>query len=225
MQLTLSSQLAQFTNVFQLQLFPLLTTALGPISDRATLFLAVCTMVPIRPLLPQGRWPGRPSKDRLAIARAFLAKSVYGFAHTRQLLDTLKTDACLRQLCGWNRPEQMPHESTFSRAFAEFADTQLATAAHEALIRATQSNRLIGHIARDGSAIEARERFPKTNSKGRRMAKAAKSKKPRKKHNFAKKTAISRAIPKTRLEKQSKRCSPVFPAYATLAASAATTAI
>lgn len=179
MQLTLSEQLSQFSNVLQQQRFPLLTPTLGPISDRAALFIAVCAMVPLRPLLPQGRWPGRPSKDRLAIARAFLAKSVYGLAHTRQL----------------------PHESTFSRAFAEFAHSQLSTAAHEALIRATQSERLIGHIARDGSAIEARERY--AESKPRKTAKT-KSKKKRKKQVFAKESATSRAIPKTRLQKQLK---------------------
>ena len=33
---------------------------------------------------------------------------------------------------------------------------------HEALIRETQKDRLIGHIARDSTAIEARERFPET---------------------------------------------------------------
>jgi hypothetical protein len=33
---------------------------------------------------------------------------------------------------------------------------------HEALIRETQHDRLIGHIARDSTAIEARERFPET---------------------------------------------------------------
>jgi hypothetical protein len=162
MQLTLSEQLSPFSNVLQQQLFPILTPALGSISDRAALFIAFCAMVPRRPLLPQGRWPGRPSKDRLAIARAFLAKSVYGLAHTRQLLDTLKTDHSLRQLCRWDHPAQLPHESPFSRAFAEFAHSQLSTAAQETLVRATQSDRLTGHIARNGSALEARERFPET---------------------------------------------------------------
>jgi len=199
MQLTLSGQLSQFSNILQQQLFPLLTPAVGPISDRTALFIAVCAMVPIRPLLPQGRWPGRPSKDRLAIARAFLAKSVYGLAHTRQLLETLKTDHSLRHLCGWDHSSQLPHESTFSRAFAEFANSQLASAAHEALVRTTQSNRLIGHIARDGSAIEARERFPEIKP---RKTPKRKSKKKRKKHVFAKESATCRAIPKTRLQKQ-----------------------
>lgn len=201
MQLTLPQQLSQFSNVLQQQLFPLLTPTVGPISDRAALFIAVCAMVPLRSLLPQGRWPGRPSKDRLAIARAFLAKSVYGLAHTRQLLETLKTDHGLCQLCGWDHVDQLPHESTFSRAFAEFADSQLSTAAHEALIRATHSDRLVGHIARDGSAIEARERFVDTKPK---KTPKAKGKNKRKKAVFAKESAACRAKRETRIQKQAK---------------------
>jgi hypothetical protein len=55
---------------------------------------------------------------------------------------------------------QIPHKSTFSRAFAEFAETELPQRLHEALISQTQKDRLIGHIARDSTAIEARERYP-----------------------------------------------------------------
>ena len=56
----------------------------------------------------------------------------------------------------------LPHESTFSRAFAEFATMELPQFVHEALIRETQKDRLIGHISRDSTAVEARERFPQT---------------------------------------------------------------
>jgi len=56
----------------------------------------------------------------------------------------------------------VPHEATFSRAFDEFARMELPQFVHEALIRETQQDRLIGHIARDSTAIEARERFPET---------------------------------------------------------------
>jgi hypothetical protein len=38
----------------------------------------------------------------------------------------------------------------------------LLSSVHQALIRETQQDRLIGHIARDSTAIEARERFPET---------------------------------------------------------------
>jgi hypothetical protein len=54
----------------------------------------------------------------------------------------------------------MPHESTFSRAFAEFAASELPQRWHEVLIHSTQQGRLMGHIARDSTAMEARERYP-----------------------------------------------------------------
>jgi Transposase domain (DUF772) len=89
---------------------------------------------------------------------------VYGFGLTRQLLDALERDAQLRRICGWETARQIPSEATFSRAFAEFAQMELGQFVHEALIRETQQDRLIGHIARDSTAIKARERFPKTAS-------------------------------------------------------------
>ena len=52
----------------------------------------------------------------------------------------------------------MPSESVFSRAFAEFAATKLTERVHEALIRKTHQDRLVGHISRDSTAIEAREK-------------------------------------------------------------------
>ena len=88
------------------------------------------------------------------------AKAVYGLATTRQLIERLHQDEQLLQICGWTTVRQIPHESTFSRAFAEFAIMELPQFVHEALIVATQQGRLIGHIARDSTAIEARERFP-----------------------------------------------------------------
>ena len=56
----------------------------------------------------------------------------------------------------------MPHESKFSRAFAEFAASQLPQLLHQSVVETTQAGRLIGHIARDSTAIAARERFPST---------------------------------------------------------------
>ena len=202
----LSAQLKQFDHILQQELFPRLEPVLGPISDRGALFIAVCAMVPIAKLLPSGRWNGRPSKDRHSIARAFLAKSVYGFVHTRQLLEVLANDATLRRLCGWNHASQIPHESTFSRAFAEFANSQLATFAHEALVRSALSTQLVGHIARDSSAIEVRERFvaaPKPKVKAK-TKKSRNGKKRRKKTTFAKETQAQRAARGTRIEKQLK---------------------
>jgi hypothetical protein len=74
------------------------------------------------------------------------------------LIDRLIADATLRRLCGWETRGQIPSESTFSRAFAEFAASALPARVHEALIKATHAERLVGHIARDSTAIDARER-------------------------------------------------------------------
>ena len=96
------------------------------------------------------------------MANAFVAKAIYGFSLTTQLLEALAKDAQLRRICGWEHVWQVPHESCFSRAFNEFARMELPQFVHEALIRETQRDRLIGHIARDSTAIEARERFPES---------------------------------------------------------------
>jgi hypothetical protein len=168
MKLTLRQQITQFAHVLETQLFPILNEELGELTEPAKRLVAALELIPLARFVPSSRgWIGRPCKDRLAIASAFVAKAVYGFSHTRQLLDALQRDAQLRRICGWKEARQVPHESTFSRAFAEFARMQLGQFVHEALIRETQQNRLIGHIARDSTAIEAREHFPTTKPVGR----------------------------------------------------------
>jgi hypothetical protein len=160
MQITSRERLLRYAQFLQDTLFGVLERATGALSEKARLLIAVLEMVPLSRQLPCARgWLGRPAKDRQALAAAFVAKSVYGLQTTRQLLQRLHTDRQLRCLCGWTTARQIPHESTFSRAFAEFAETELPQRLHEALIRNTQQDRLIGHIARDSTAIEARERY------------------------------------------------------------------
>jgi len=162
MKLTLRQQITQFAHVLQAGLFPVLNEELGELSEPARRLVATLEMVPLARFVPSSRgWIGRPSKDRLAIASAFVAKAVYGFSTTRHLLDALDSDAQLRRICGWKEARQVPHEATFSRAFDEFARMELPQFVHETLIRETQQDRLIGHIIRDSTAIEARERFPR----------------------------------------------------------------
>ena len=174
MKLTLRQQLTQFAHVLQTQLFPAVEDAVGELDGTARRLVAVLEMIPLARFVPASRgWIGRPSKDRLAIACAFVAKAVYGFPLTRQLLERLHQDPQLRRICGWENARQVPHESTFSRAFAEFAAMELPQFVHEALIASTQKDRLIGHIARDSTAIEARERFPETVPKASAPAKPA----------------------------------------------------
>ena len=73
-------------------------------------------------------------------------------------MDLLKGDSRLRRLFGWERWTDIPSEATFSRGYAEFAEHTLPARIHEALIKATLRKTIVGHIARDGTAIEAREK-------------------------------------------------------------------
>lgn len=198
MKLTLRQQLTQFAHLLQSELFPVLNEELGELTEPAKRLVATLEMIPLARFVPSGGgWVGRPPKDRLAIASAFVAKAVYGFSLTRQLLNALASDAQLRRICGWKHAWQVPHESCFSRAFAEFARMELPQFVHEALIRETQRDRLIGHIARDSTAIEARERFPETPAQraARHAQRKAKLKQQRKAARAAARKAAGKAAP------------------------------
>ncbi len=143
----------------QTMLFPWLEKDLGPLTEKQQQLVQTLEIIRIESLVPrQFIVPGRPLKDRAAIARAFVAKAVYDMPTTRVLLDRLATDVSLRRICGWESKRAVPSESVFSRAFAEFADMQLTQRVHEALIRKTHEDRLVGHLSRDSTAIEAREK-------------------------------------------------------------------
>jgi transposase len=101
---------------------------------------------------------GRRPHERAWLANAFLAKAVLGIRQTRALHERLTMDRSLRRLCGFLMFRKLPSESTFSRAFGEFAQTNLAGRAHEALVKEVLGGKLIGHLSRDATAIEARER-------------------------------------------------------------------
>ena len=77
---------------------------------------------------------------------------------TRALIERLENDKTLRRLCGWTYAAEIPSEATFSRAFAEFSESALPARVHEALIKQTLGDHLVGHVSRDSTAIEAREK-------------------------------------------------------------------
>jgi hypothetical protein len=82
---------------------------------------------------------------------------VYNMSTTRQLLARLSADVALRRICGWESAGEIPMNRNF-RVFSEFAQAQLPQRLHEALIEETQKERLIGHISRDSTEMEAREK-------------------------------------------------------------------
>jgi hypothetical protein len=147
-----------FGHLLQNQLFPVLEEELGPLDGCHEDFVRALALLQMDGFVAVQHGRGRPAHDRACIARAFLAKAVFNFPNTRALLDRLAHDVTLRRLCGWERASQVPDETVFSRAFAEFARSEFAQRVHAALIRRTQSQRLVGHILRDATAIEAREK-------------------------------------------------------------------
>lgn len=144
----------------QRQLFPVLVDELGPLGERDRQFVQVVSLLPLGPLLLRYQWKGVgcPPHERAWLLHAFLAKSVYGFATTERLLDALRARPTLRRLCGWESAGEIPSPSTFSRAFAQFAGDQLPQQLHAALIQARCGPQLVGHVSRDATAIEVRER-------------------------------------------------------------------
>ncbi|MBF0623921.1 MAG: transposase [Magnetococcales bacterium] len=143
-------------------LFPWLEEELGPLTERQQQLVMVLEMVRLEAFLHH--WPGmvgRPLEDRAALARSFVAKAVYQTKTTRMLIDRLGSDKNLRRICGWEGKGQIPSESTFSRAFSEFAESELPSRVHEALIVRTHEERLVGHISRDSTEIDAREKAVK----------------------------------------------------------------
>lgn len=166
------SRLSSIWNHFQTTLFPWLQEELGELTDKQRQLVEVLELVQIEAHLPYvGRVPGRPPESRSAMARAFIAKAVYNLPTTELLRDQLESNIKLRRLCGWEKKNDVPSSATFSRAFAEFAETQLAERVHAAMIEKHLGDQLIGHISRDSTAIVAREKPIKSEVKKEHPAK------------------------------------------------------
>lgn len=155
----LREQLSDALSYIQGNLFPWLRNEIGPLTSEHERIVVVLGMVRVEAFVPmRDGGPGRPLEDRQALGRAFVAKAVLGLPETRMLIDRLAVDTALRRLCGWERLAELPSEATFSRAFAEFAESGLATRMHEALVKRTLGQQLVGHVSIDSTAIEAREK-------------------------------------------------------------------
>ena len=145
-------------NVVQHDLLPELRNDVGTLTPKLEKVIYILEWVRIEEFV-HSSWcgEGRPPHERAWLANAFVAKSVLGMTTTRGLIERLMIDRALRRICGFPLCKKLPSEATFSRAFDEFAARRLAERVHEALIKEHLGSELIGHISRDGTAIEARE--------------------------------------------------------------------
>jgi hypothetical protein len=157
--MALRQQLSDAFTHIQGQLFPMLRCEVGPLTADHERLVTVLGMVRVEAHIRiHDGLPGRPADDRHALARAFIAKAVLDLPTTVALIERLAVDATLRRLCGFEGAGAVPGGWTFSRAFAEFAQSDLPGRMHEALVTRTLGETLVGHISRDATAIEAREK-------------------------------------------------------------------
>ncbi len=99
---------------------------------------------------------------------------MYNFQTTRDLINRLHVDRTLRILCGWRYANEIPSESTFSRAFDEISTLQIAQKSHEKFVEEYLSKKTFFYNATDATKIELREKpvkiekeKPKPKKKGR----------------------------------------------------------
>lgn len=150
-------------NVIQHELIPELRNGLGTLTPKLERVIHTLEWVRIEEFVTS-TWCGigRPPSERAWLANAFVAKAMLGLTTTAGLIERLTMDRALRRICGFPLCKKVPSESTFSRAFSEFAECQLPERVHEALIKTHLGGELIGHLSRDGTAIHARERPART---------------------------------------------------------------
>jgi transposase len=155
----LLDKLSQYWDRIQGTLFPELEEQLDPLTEKQQQLVMILELVRIEEFLPDSYGgEGRPQKTRFGIARSFVAKMVYNMNTTTELIERLNTDKSLRRICGWESRKQIPSESTFSRAFTDFANSQLPQQVHQDLIKNTLQDAIVQHNSRDSTAIEGREK-------------------------------------------------------------------
>jgi hypothetical protein len=143
----------------QRSLLPGLDEELDPLTTKLEHLIIILDTLGLEAFVaPPSRGRGRPPDDRPAIARSFVAKAVLTIPTTSALIERLQIDRALRRICGWERRSEVPSEATFSRAFAEFAAQGLPERVHEQLVRRHLHDHIVGHVSRDATEIEAREK-------------------------------------------------------------------
>jgi len=158
---TISKIWLKVTNL-ENSLFPLLQEKLGVLSSKEQRLIKILDFAEIEKNICTTS-KTNPPKDREQIARAFIAKSVYNFQTTRDLIDRLYVDRTLRVLCGWRHSKNIPSESKFSRAFKELSDLKIAEKTHEKFVKEYLSQMIFFYNATDATKIPLREKVIKKN--------------------------------------------------------------
>ena len=123
--------------------------------------------------------------------RSQFAKNFFQIETTRKLIERLRADPNLRLLCGFTA---IPGRSSFSRAFNYLSGMEILDGMLEDFAKETFKDKIVYHVSRDSSAINARETVEKKNKK--------KDKKTLKKRGRPRKGAVKEEKQPTEMEKQ-----------------------
>lgn len=130
---------------------------LAPVPTARHAYIAtVLEAIQIECHLAVRRGRGRIARTRSALARSFVVKAQIGSTDTKSFRESLLADDGLRAVCGFWR--EVPSESTFSRAFSEFALAGLGDLTLAKLAKATLGEAVVLDVSRDSTAITAREK-------------------------------------------------------------------
>src|ERR1035437_2618060 len=108
MDTTLKKRLTQFWFHVQEGLFPFLANMGEELTPPLKRVATVLEMIEIERFLPDSRGVGRKPRDRVALARAFVAKATLNLPTTEALIDRLRADQPLRRLCGFSPHHRIP---------------------------------------------------------------------------------------------------------------------
>jgi hypothetical protein len=111
---------------------------------------------------------GRPPYEDMAFMRAFLAQSYFKISSVTLLIETLKSDPNMRQLCGFRK---VPGKSSFSRHLQAFSGLNILHETLDAMVKRAYKDLPIIHVCRDSTAISAREKAPKKKQQVTKEAK------------------------------------------------------
>lgn len=160
-------------------LFPELQESLGVLSTKEEKLIKILDFAEIEQFIYDTHVTNIP-KDRVQFARAFIAKSVYNLQTTRDLIDRLHIDRTLRVICGWRYKTDILSESTFSRAFQEFSEINLAAKTHDKFISEYLSDMIVLYNASDATKIPLREKPLKVEKQEPKVVSKPKRGRPKK---------------------------------------------
>lgn len=119
---------------------------------------------------------GRPPYEYFPFIRSMLGKTFFEVEKTSSFIQRLKGDPNLRLLCGFSN---VPHESTFSRAFAVLAEAGIWDLGLDNIVKDAYAGKVIYHSNRDSTMIAAREKGPPKKDKKAKKPKEKRKRAPR----------------------------------------------